>query len=104
MFIPLNFSYVVQCVIAPDISPRNRGVRVPAGTQMDSANRCLAKPSVAVCIFLLQYATVLLDKAVASRRGRMLFELGARSTTPTLKEPVGVQLKLVVVAATATKG
>ena len=25
----------------------------------------------------------------------MLFERGARSTTPTLKEPVGVQLKLV---------
>ena len=34
----------------------------------------------------------------------MLFERGARSTTPTLKEPVGVQLKLVGVAATATKG
>ena len=29
----------------------------------------------------------------------MLFERGARSTTPTLKEPVGVQLKLVGVAA-----
>ena len=46
MFIRLNFSYDVQCVIAPDISPRNRGVRVPAGTQMDSANRCLAKLNV----------------------------------------------------------
>ena len=34
-----RWTLVVHCVSAP----RNRGVRVPVGTQMDSANRCLAK-------------------------------------------------------------